>query len=201
MDRKKFLITSALTAVGLTTFGSAIRTSAGTFEGDCETTNDILGPFYRPKAPFRKDLTFDGLKGTRIHLNGAVFQSDCKTPVDKALVEIWHCNAGGQYDNDSDLFLHRASAKAEKLGQYDFLTILPGKYLNGKLFRPAHIHFRVSAPGYQELISQIYFTGDPHITEDPWASQKKATARILTLTPENTKGDLSVRFDIFLAKK
>ncbi|MFK8044379.1 MAG: hypothetical protein AB8B72_02710 [Crocinitomicaceae bacterium] len=201
MNRKEFLVTSTLTAVGLTTIGCAIKTSEGSFEGDCETTNDILGPFYRPKAPERNNLLFDGLKGTKIQLKGAVYQSDCKTLIKNALVEIWHCDSEGNYDNESDLFLHRAVAKTTKAGNYDFLTIIPGKYLNGELFRPSHIHYRVSAPGYKELISQIYFKGDPHITKDPWASQPKANMRILDLIPENTKGELSVTFDIYLPKK
>ncbi|MFK8036965.1 MAG: hypothetical protein AB8B74_01650 [Crocinitomicaceae bacterium] len=201
MDRKKFLATSVLTAVGLSTFGCAIQNTSGNFEGDCETTNDILGPFYRPKAPFINDLTFKGLKGARIKLNGIVHQADCKTPLKNALVEIWHCDSEGNYDNESDQFLHRASSKTKEDGKYDFLTILPGKYLNGKLYRPAHIHYRVTAPGFKELISQIYFKGDPHITEDPWASQSKADLRILPLIPENIKGELSVNFDIYLTEK
>lgn len=195
------MITSVLTAVGMSTMGCAIKTPAGTFEGDCETTNDILGPFYRPNAPFTNDITFNGLKGIRIQLKGTAYQPDCKTPLKNTLVEIWHCDADGNYDNDSDLFKHRASFLTKDDGQYDFLTILPGKYLNGKLYRPAHIHFRVSSPNYKELISQIYFKGDPHITEDPWASQSKANLRVLPLIPENTKGELSIKFDIFLSEK
>lgn len=201
MDRKKFIVTSALTAVGLSTLGCAIQTPSGTFEGDCETTNDILGPFYRPNAPFTNDITFKGLKGVKIKLKGTVYQSDCKTPLKNALVEIWHCDTEGNYDNDSDLFRHRASFKTNDDGQYHFLTILPGKYLNGKLYRPAHIHFRVSESNYRELISQVYFKGDPHITEDPWASQAKANMRILPLIPENIKGQLNVTFNIYLTKR
>jgi catechol 1,2-dioxygenase len=50
MDRKKFIISASWTAFGLSTFGSIVKKPNGTFEGDCETTNDILGPFYRPEA-------------------------------------------------------------------------------------------------------------------------------------------------------
>ena len=115
-------------------------------------------------------------------------------------VEIWHCDTNGDYDNDSDQYKHRAQQTSDENGEYGFETILPGKYLNGKLFRPAHIHFRVSHDNHQELISQIYFAGDPHIIEDPWASQEKAQARILPIILEDTKGNLAVQFDIFLNK-
>ena len=59
----------------------------------------------------------------------------------------------------------------------------------------------MTAKGSQELISQIYFQGDPHITDDPWASKKKAKHRILPISLEDTKGNLSVVFDISLKRK
>jgi protocatechuate 3,4-dioxygenase beta subunit len=200
MDRKKFLISSSLTAIALTTFGCVVASSDGTFKGDCSTTNDILGPFYRPDAPNRSDLTYEGLAGARITLKGKVYQSDCTTPLKDALVEIWQCNTQGEYDNDSDDFNLRGSLSTNENGEYSFLTIIPGKYLNGRLYRPAHIHYRVTAQDHRELISQIYFKGDPHITEDPWASQEKAQLRILEITPEDLHGNLAINFDIYLGK-
>lgn len=198
MDRKSFLITSTLTAVGLTAFGSVFKKENGEFAGDCETTNDILGPFYRPDAPLIDDLTYEGLVGTRIVIKGKVYQSDCSTVIKNALVEIWHANTKGEYDNESNEFQQRAGWKTNEKGEYSFKTIMPGKYLNGKLYRPAHIHFRVSADGQKELVSQIYFSGDPHIEKDPWASQKKAKERILPIIPEDVEGNLVINFDIYL---
>jgi len=200
MDRKKFLITSGIAAFSLSTFGKVSLDDNNLFSGDCETTNDILGPFYRAKAPIRKDLTFDGLKGNIVSIKGQVYGDDCKTQLKDALVEIWHADSNGDYDNESSKFLHRAGWVTDKKGQYEFKTVFPGKYLNGKLYRPAHIHFRVRCEGYKELISQIYFSGDPHIAEDPWASQKKAEQRILPIQPVDIKGGFEVRFDIFLKK-
>lgn len=201
MNRKEFIITSALTAIGITTLGSIRKLENGFFKGDCETTNDILGPFYRENAPLRNDLTSKDLEGTRITIKGKVFKSDCTTPIKDALVEIWHANTKGEYDNDSDYFNQRAGWKTNKEGEYSFLTIMPGKYLNGKLYRPAHIHFRVTAKGQSELVSQIYFTGDPHITKDPWASKSKAEERVLTIIPEDVNGNLVVNFNIYLKEE
>ena len=201
MDRKKFIITSSLTAIGLSTFGSIIKMPNGKFNGDCETTNDILGPFYRSDAPIRSNLTSEGLIGTRIELKGKVYKSDCITPLNNALVEIWHCNTKGEYDNESKDFKQRGRLMTNNKGEYSFLTILPGKYMNGELYRPAHIHYRVTEENSEELISQIYFRGDPHIEKDPWASKKKAEMRILEIRPKDTNGNLALNFDIYLKEK
>jgi protocatechuate 3,4-dioxygenase beta subunit len=143
-------------------------------------------------------LTYEGLAGTRIILKGKVFKSDCITSVKDALVEIWHCNTEGEYDNDTIEFRQRACLFTNDRGEYSFTTIIPGKYLNGDLYRPSHIHFRVTEKNSRELISQIYFKGDPQIIQDPWASQEKAKHRILEIIPEDSKGNLTIIFDIYL---
>lgn len=194
-------MTSSLTAIGLSTFGSIMKMANGKFNGDCETTNDILGPFYRPDAPIRNDLTSKNLVGTRIELKGKVYKSDCITHLKNAMVEIWHCNADGEYDNESNDFNQRARLITNNTGEYSFLTILPGKYLNGELYRPAHIHYRVAEQNSKELISQVYFKGDPHILKDRWASKEKAELRILEIRPEDIKGNLTLNFDIYLQEK
>ena len=198
MDRKKFIITSSLAVFGLSTFGKVIRKDDQTFEGDCVTTNDILGPFYRPDSPRRSDLTYAGLEGIPINIMGQVFSSDCITPISEAMIEIWHCNTAGEYDNSSEDFLQRGHLVTDSKGVYSFRTIIPGKYLNGALYRPAHIHYRVTADEHQELISQMYFKGDPNIEEDPWASQPKAEHRILPFIPSGVNGELTVNFDLYL---
>ena len=193
-------MTASLAAFSISAFGNVKRIE-NQYKGDCVTTNDILGPFYRPGAPTRYDLTYEELSGSIIELKGRVFNSDCVTPRQNALVEIWHCNTYGEYDNKSKDFNQRAKWFANENGEYAFKTILPGKYLNGNLYRPAHIHYRVTEKNSKELISQIYFKDDPYIAEDPWASQKKAEFRILPIILEDIKGNLTVNFDIFLKDK
>jgi len=204
MDRKKFILTTSLAAFGLSTYGSVFKSKDGQFNGDCETTNDILGPFYRPNAPMRTDLVHEGLEGNKIQILGNVYSASCvddsKSILENAMVEIWQCDTQGDYDNESVDFQLRARQMSDSEGNYTFNTILPGKYLNGALYRPAHIHFRVSADNHKELISQIYFKGDPHITEDPWASQPRAELRVLPLIPDDVNGNLIVKFDINLSQ-
>lgn len=204
MERKDFLVKASLAAFAVSACGTIKPTQVGDqerFEGDCATTDDILGPFYRAEAPTTADLTFEGLEGSLVQIKGRVFGPDCETPLENALVEIWHCDTEGRYDNETEKFDHRAKWKTNKNGEYSFTTILPGKYLNGALYRPAHVHFRVTGNGMRDLVSQIYFMGDPHITKDPWASQPKAELRILPIILEDTKGKLVANFDLYLASE
>jgi len=207
MDRKEFIINSTL-AVFAVSMSSCKKDDDKVIAGgpltpvtDCETTSDILGPYYRAGAPDRYDLTFTGIAGNVIELKGKVFKEDCSTPLENALVEVWHCDTAGNYDNSSSDFKHRGTRTTNTSGEYAFKTILPGKYKNGTLYRPSHIHFKITHSDSEELVSQIYFQNDPHIETDPWASTKNAERRILPITLEDVNGNLAIEFDISLTNK
>ncbi len=197
MNRKKFLVNSALSVLAVSAFAN-VKQDGNIFKADCATTNDILGPFYIPDAPVKNDLIAGGMDGTPVLVKGKIFGNDCSTVLKNALVEIWQCNHKGEYDNSGSNGVLRARWYTGDEGSYSFKTILPGKYLNGEKYRPAHIHFRVSADQHQELISQLYFQGDPHIEKDPWASKKEAVERIRPIILEDIAGNLVVNFDIAL---
>jgi protocatechuate 3,4-dioxygenase beta subunit len=201
MERMKFITTMALSAVAVSSFGKAVQKEENKFEGDCKTTSDILGPFYRPNAPIRNNLNYQGLKGAVLNIAGVAFGKDCVIPLKNVEVEIWHCDTEGEYDNTSDKFRHRARVFTNSKGEYRFKTIFPGKYLNGSAYRPAHIHFRVSSKETKELVSQVYFQNDPDIIHDQWASNSKAKHRTLTLTPKGHAGELAVEFNIYMQEK
>jgi hypothetical protein len=61
----------------------------------------------------------------------------------------------------------------------------PGKYPNGSNYRPSHIHFKITPPGFDTLTTQLYFEGDPYIEGDAAASIREgefdATHRIIPL--------------------
>ena len=207
MDRKEFIINSALAVIAISATNcknnnkTVPEVEVTKKDVYCQTTSDILGPFYRAGAPDRYDLTFEGLDGNVIELKGKVFKEDCSTPLIGALVETWHCDTAGDYDNNSAKFLHRGTRTTNSAGEYGFKTILPGKYKNGALYRPSHIHFKITHPDSKELVSQIYFENDPHIDKDPWASTPNAAKRILPITLEDTNGNLAIEFDISLINK
>jgi protocatechuate 3,4-dioxygenase beta subunit len=200
MQRRTFLRDAALGAVAVSASGF-ISFNGTKYIGDCETTTDILGPFYRPGSPVRTNLVIPGEPGTKLLLSGKIKHDDCITPFKKAKVEIWHCSAKGVYDNDTDEFRYRATTFTDDEGKYSFQTILPVPYsTGGDNYRPAHYHLMISAEGYQPLITQLYFTGDPYLSKDPSSASPTAKRRILnleTLKDESKKVD----FDVSLAKR
>jgi protocatechuate 3,4-dioxygenase beta subunit len=76
-------------------------------------------------------------------------------PISNGLIEIWHADQSGQYDLDG--FRCRASIKTSQQGEYGFETIMPKGYGG----RPRHIHYKISADGFDTLVTQLYFENDP----------------------------------------
>ncbi len=197
MKRRNFIYQSSLIAMSMGVFGK-IKWDGQAWVGEDPTTTDILGPFYRPGAPIRTELVQAGTKGQLLHFNGVVFAKDGKTPFRNSLVEIWHCNEEGIYDNTSDEYVYRAACKTGVDGKYQFNTILPVPYnVGGDVVRPAHIHMRVSGNSGQDLVTQVYFKGDQYLAKDESAGDPRSLNRILE-SSTNTKNEKVVRFDIIL---
>ena len=200
MQRRTFLKNTALFAVSVSATGF-IRFNGTNYEGDCETTTDILGPFYRPNAPLRADMRIAGDIGQKVVLSGQIKHKDCTTPLKNACVELWHCDAKGVYDNASPDFKYRAKTYCDDKGNYRFESILPVPYDVGDgTIRPAHFHMMITAEGYQALITQLYFSGDKHIATDTWASSPTAKKRILDIK-DGTGGVKDVSFDVTMLEK
>lgn len=198
MKRRTFIKDTGLTAFSVAAFG-AISWNGKEFAGDNETTTDILGPFYRPGAPMRTNLVPPGSTGKLLQLSGTVYHHDGKTPLSNVLIEAWHCDENAKYDNVSDKYLYRGAIKTGKDGKYTFKTIIPVPYKDGEDWRPAHIHMRISSANHQDLITQIYFKGDPHIEKDAAASAPQSAKRILEIR-NNSVAKNEVKFDIVMSK-
>ena len=172
-----------------------------TYVGDCETTTDILGPFYRPNAPVRSDLRIDGMPGEEVILSGRILDDNCKTEIQNAKVELWHCSAKEIYDNESEDFNYRGIGYTDTLGEYSFHTQMPVPYdAGGGLYRPAHFHLMISAPGYQNLVTQLYFSGDPYLEKDFSTNNGRAKNRILE-TGTDHAGIHTVVFDAIMQRE
>jgi catechol 1,2-dioxygenase len=200
MQRRKFIKNSGMVALSLGAFGS-ISWDKDRFVGDTPTTTDILGPFYRPGAPFRINLNPTGFTGDILHLSGTIHKSDGKTPFKNGLIEIWQCDEKQVYDNVSDDFRYRASQKTSAGGEYHFITTQPVGYPagpNSDVYRPAHIHLRISGEEQQDLITQIYVKGDPNNEKDPCASSPTAINRILDVT-RNKNNEKVIHFNVVMA--
>jgi catechol 1,2-dioxygenase len=200
MKRRAFLTNSVLSAIAVSTTGF-IRFDGKKYVGDCETTSDILGPFYRPDSPVRSSLVIKGEKGELTMLVGKIKHDDCTTPYKNAKIEIWHCDGHGVYDNETPAFKYRGTTYSDKNGNYAFQTILPVPYDTGDgNFRPAHFHMMITAEGYQPLVTQLYFNGDKHIAKDESASLPTAKRRILKVQ-NGEKGTKKVVYDVSMSKK
>ena len=181
MKRREFTKLTGLSIIAISTTGF-IRFEGNLYTGDCETTSDILGPFYRPDSPVRQNLVIKDLPGDIVELSGKVRHKDCSTPYKNAKVELWHCSHDEIYDNDSREFRYRGTTYTDENGNYRFITQMPVPYdTGGGNYRPAHFHMMFSAPGYQSLITQIYFEGDRYLDSDPSSSNPRAEQRILKI--------------------
>jgi catechol 1,2-dioxygenase len=177
------------------------------------TDRDIIGPFYRFGAPFQTKLAGPNEPGERLVVSGKVYSNDCRSRLPNTLIEIWQANQAGLYDTDKPGnftepvdFRLRGMMLTDQQGNYEFETIMPGRYpvppnLPGLekyagLTRPAHIHFRVSESLHVPLTTQLYFKDDPYIAKDPWASRKPSMAIRLKQDDKVLRGN----FDIVLAR-
>lgn len=194
--RRSFVTTLLTIVAGIAVLGLAACKRRKELKA-CTTSDDVLGPFYREAAPERTNLNVNSDPGTPLTISGTVFGVDCVTPLANATLEVWHADDSGAYDSSTSDFEFRGTVGTDSDGRYQFTTIVPGQYLNGSQYRPSHIHFKVNADGHKEVITQLYFAGDPFIGNDPWGSDSDAEERIIPLIDDGS-GNMSGVFDIVL---
>ncbi len=127
------------------------------------TATNIEGPFYKPGAPHRAVLADRKTRGEPLVLGGSVRSTRCE-PIAGAVLELWQADTRGGYDHDG--WGLRGTLVTDARGAWRVRTITPGRYLNGRRYRPAHVHVKLRAPGYRELTTQLYFEGDPYNAGD-----------------------------------
>jgi protocatechuate 3,4-dioxygenase beta subunit len=165
-------------------------TSSDTPSTSCALTHDnIEGPFFKPGAPERHVLADHG-PGMRLRVGGVVRDAWCR-PLAGARMDVWQADHRGAYDNVG--FGMRASMRTGDDGSYGFDTIVPGRYLNGDRYRPAHIHVKLSATGHAPLTTQLYFPDDPYNEGDPFIVREL----IMALVPDDHRG-VKAAFDFVL---
>ena len=198
MKRRDFIQTTVLSAVAISASGF-IKFDGKQYIGDCETTSDILGPYYRPKSPVRNNLRIKGDTAKPVELSGYIKHNDCSTPYKNAKVELWHCDVKGVYDNQSEEFRYRGTTFTDDKGFYSFQSTFPVAYAGEGFIRPAHFHLMITAEGYQPLITQLYFKGDTHIKDDIYASSPNAQRRILDVE-KMQDGNTKVKYDVSMSE-
>lgn len=139
------------------------------------TSSQVEGPFFIA-SPIRKDIKEDR-KGKEMNLKLQILRAPDCTPIENALVEIWHCDAEGAYSGYPESLAHnvwetisltpsgenvkpmnetrylRGAQNTDANGLVEFQTIFPGWYDP----RTPHIHFKILIEGKEQLTSQFYF--------------------------------------------
>ena len=122
------------------------------------TARQTEGPFFKTNTPQRNTLLEKGDRNVLV-VSGLVLSAQCK-PVTNALLDFWHADALGDYDNQG--FRYRGHQFTDAQGRFRLETIVPAEYPG----RARHIHVKVQAPGKRVLTTQLYFPGDPGNARD-----------------------------------
>lgn len=149
------------------------------------TESSVLGPFYQENAPELENessfiKTVDN--GEKVYISGKVLDTS-GNPISGATLDIWQTASNGLYHmQDADQLEHNLCGKltTDNNGNYSFTTIKPVSYAiptDGPVgsflkiygshpFRPAHIHFIISAEGYQSVTTELYSSDDEYLESD-----------------------------------
>jgi protocatechuate 3,4-dioxygenase beta subunit len=118
------------------------------------TSRQTEGPFFKPQSPKRISLAENNFKGEKLFVTGVVLSLQCK-PVANALLDFWHADENGDYDNRG--YRYRGHQFSDAQGRYRLETIVPAEYPG----RTRHIHVKVQARDRRILTTQLYFPNQP----------------------------------------
>jgi protocatechuate 3,4-dioxygenase beta subunit len=161
--RRGFLFTGAA-VVGGAAFpdiaaGQTLAPTPECKDGHEPTMRSSEGPYFKPRSPQRADLREPGLKGSAIEVSGFVLTRSCR-PVERALVDLWHADHDGDYDDKG--YRCRGHVFTDASGRYAFRTIVPAVYPG----RTRHFHVKVQAPNRPVLTTQLYFPNEAENRRD-----------------------------------
>jgi hydroxyquinol 1,2-dioxygenase len=149
------------------------------------TENTVFGPFHVADAPQRdmgECISLDG-KGESCLFEGTVVDLD-GNPIEGARIDVWSDNADGYYDvQQPDLqpkWNNRGIFSTGPDGRYSFVGIKPVSYpipddgpvgrmlrhLGRHPYRPAHMHYLVTAPGFQKVVTHTFVGDDSYLDSD-----------------------------------
>src|SRR6478735_6601502 len=207
-SRQELILLSDI--LGVSMLVDAVDNIAGPGVSD----STVLGPFY---AGHQRELAQGDSILLReeasepLAMSGRVTDPEGQ-PVGDALIEVWQTAPNQLYDvqdRDQPQGHLRASFRTDTAGAYRFRTIMPVSYpipddgpagqllaaMGRHPFRPAHIHFMISAPGYRTLITHLFLDGDMYLGSDAVFGVKPS----LIIRPKLIDGINTVEYDFGLA--
>lgn len=207
-QRQEFILLSDTLGLSMLTVAMNNDKPAGCTEAT------VFGPFYVEGAP-TYDLGEDvanGAAGVPCTVRGTVRGLDGE-PVPGAEIHVWQADAEGKYDvqrGASHPHQARGVLHANGKGEYHFRSILAEAYPipdDGPVgdmlratkrhpWRPAHLHFMISAPGYETLITHVFRDGDPYLDSDAVFGVRESLVAPWTKQPD---GRYLVAYDFVLS--
>ena len=195
--RQEFILLSDVLGLSMLTVGINAPASAGA------TESTVFGPFFvagAPEIPLDGDIAF-GAKGQPCYVSGTV-RGTGGEPVAGARIEVWEADEDGFYDVQYEG--HRTAGRgwlsSGPAGEFRFWSVRPAPYPipeDGPVgdllkaagrgpMRPAHLHFKVDAPGYRTLITHFFVAGDPYLDRDAVFGVKDSLVVEFTEQPAGT---------------
>jgi protocatechuate 3,4-dioxygenase beta subunit len=195
--RQEFILLSDVLGVSMLVETINHRTAGGS------TESTVTGPFHVVASPPRAlgdTISLDG-KGEPCLVTGDVTGPDGEV-VAGAQVDVWQASADGFYDvqqpgvqPDRNL---RGLFTTDEGGRFWFRTVVPRYYPipdDGPVgallraagrhpFRPAHIHFQVTAPGYRQVTTHLFVDGSPYLESDAVFGVKESLVRDFPLVDD-----------------
>lgn len=141
--------------------------------------------------------------GESMIISGTIFQTDGKTPAPGVVLYVYHTDNQGLYSkgagegNDSRHGHLRGWVKSDTQGRYQFTTIRPASYPQGR--NPQHIHPIIKEPGRSPYwIDEYLFEGDPFLSAEEKARQPKRGGNGIITLVKDSKGVWTGKRDITL---
>jgi protocatechuate 3,4-dioxygenase beta subunit len=207
-SRQEFILLSDI--LGISMLVDAMDHVGG--PGLSEST--VLGPFYagqQRELAAGESILLREEESDPLEMRGHVTDSRGR-PIANALVEVWQTAPNQMYDvqDDNQPGGHlRGSFRTDAAGAFRFRTIMPVSYpipndgpagqllaaMGRHPFRPAHIHFMISAPGYRKLVTHLFLDGDKYLGSDAVFGVKPS----LIIHPRLIGGINTVDYDFALA--
>ncbi|KAF1842853.1 aromatic compound dioxygenase [Cucurbitaria berberidis CBS 394.84] len=207
--------------LGLESLVDEITYKLASTAADEPTATAILGPFYRhnaPRLPNGSCIVSDAVnaQGDRTWMHGTVSDFATGNPIEGAVVDVWHTAPNGLYeqqDPDQPEMNLRGRFTTGKGGEYDFYCLRPVPYpipfdgpagkvlqaLDRHPFRPAHIHFLITAPGYKPIVTQIFDRKSKYIDDDSVFAVKDSLIVDFLPFHGDPRADFELPYDFKLA--
>jgi hydroxyquinol 1,2-dioxygenase len=176
--RQEFILLSDTLGLSMLTVAMNNDKPAGCTEAT------VFGPFHVENAPHYAlgDDIANGAKGAPCFVQGRVTGID-GAAVAGATMDVWQSDDDGVYDvqqSGLDHAQNRGVLKTDANGNFHFRSTLAVPYpiphdgpvgqmlvaTKNHPWRPAHLHFRIKAKGYETLVTHVFRDGDPYLDSD-----------------------------------